>query len=532
MPNRPHHPSSSPSTSGAQQDSPSSPPDDSQGLHTTKASRASDTTEAARASDTTEAARASGSSREPNASGTLGPLGALRATLTPLAWRREALRTNLWLVPTVEIVLAIALFAGTYAIDRAAYNGELHLPAFVISGSADAARQILTAIAAAVITVVTLVFSITIVTLTLASTQFGPRMLRNFIRDWITQVTLGTFVATFVYAILALVSIAPGHHGEFVPHLSVTTTMALVVVDVAVLVLFIDHIAKSIQLPQVIASIAGDLGRAIEAEVSQAADVRVAGPSLAELTRRLDREGATIRAPHSGYLQFVRVDALVALAGGADAVIRLRHRPGHFVVEGEPLAEVWPAQAAASVARSLGGAHATGSHRTLAQDMSFAVDQLVEIAIRALSAAVNDTFTALACIDWLGDAQCKLAARWRPSVVHCDAAGRVRVIGVTIGFRRLIERAHEKIRQASAGMPAVMIRQLDALAKILPYTHTPEQRAVLLEQADMIWRLCEESVPERADRMAVRRRYDLVASIAGTLGAGAPATPTPGRRSA
>src|SRR5580658_8266480 len=158
----------------------------------------------------------------------------------PSAWRREALRTNLWLVPTVEIVLAVALFAVTYALDRGAYDGSLRLPSWVISGTADAARQILTTIAAAVITVVTLVFSITIVTLTLASTQFGPRMLRNFIRDRITQLTLGSFVATFVYSILVLVSIGGGAHGAFVPHLSITVCMALVVIDVAVLVVFID----------------------------------------------------------------------------------------------------------------------------------------------------------------------------------------------------------------------------------------------------------------------------------------------------
>src|ERR1700679_1799681 len=169
----------------------------------------------------------------------------------PSAWRREALRTNLWLVPTGEIVLSVGLFVVTYALDRAAYNGTLSFPSFVNSGSADAAREILTAIAAAVITVVTLVFSITIVTLTLASTQFGPRMLRNFIRDRITQFTLGSFVATFVYSILVLVSIGPGAHGDFVPHLSITVCLALVVADVAVLVVFIDHIAKSIQLPRV-----------------------------------------------------------------------------------------------------------------------------------------------------------------------------------------------------------------------------------------------------------------------------------------
>jgi uncharacterized membrane protein len=431
------------------------------------------------------------------------------------AWRREALRTNLWLVPTVEIALAAALFAGTYALDRAAYDGSLHLPSFVISGTADAARQILTAVAAAVITVVTLVFSITIVTLTLASTQFGPRMLRNFIRDWVTQVTLGSFVATFVYAILALITIGPGGHGEFVPHLSITVTLVLVVLDVLALVVFINNIAKSIQLQQVVAGIAGDLTGAIDVDVGHpAASHHKAGPSLTEVVVRLDEDSGVVRAPRSGYLQFVRIDKLVDIAVHSRAVIRLLHRPGHFVVEGQPLADVWPASAAPGVARALGGAHATGPYRTLTQDLSFAVDQLVEIAIRALSPAVNDTFTALACIDWLGDGLSKIADRWRPDVVHRDRTGRVRLIIVTVGFRRLVERAHEKIRQASRGMPAVMIRQLEALAKVMPYTSSPEQRRVLLEQAEMILRSSEESVPEAADRVDVRERYDAVMNAA------------------
>jgi uncharacterized membrane protein len=433
----------------------------------------------------------------------------------PSAWRREALRTNLWLVPTVEIAVAVALFALTYALDRASYDGSLHFPSFVISGSADAARQILTAIAAAVITVVTLVFSITIVTLTLASTQFGPRMLRNFIRDRITQLTLGSYVATFVYAILALVCIGPGKHGEFVPHLSITVTMALVILDVAVLVVFIDHIAKSIQLPQVIASIARDLSRAIEAEVAVPADGRSkTGPSLSEMLVRLDEDSGVVRAPSSGYLQYVSMSTLIEIASRSHAVIRLLRRPGHFVVEGEPLANVWPAAAAPEVARALGGAHATGPHRTLTQDLSFAVDQLVEIAIRALSPAVNDTFTALACIDWLGDGLGKIAERWRPATVHRDATGSVRVITVTVNFDRLLERAHDKVRQASRGMPAVMIRQLDGLTKVIASTTSHEQRELVLRQAAMIMRGCDESVPEAADRADVRRRYDAVLEAA------------------
>jgi len=429
----------------------------------------------------------------------------------PSAWRREALRTNLWLVPTLEIVVAVALFAGTYALDRASASGSIHLPGWIHNGGADPARTVLTAIAAAVITVVTLVFSITIVTLTLASTQFGPRMLRNFIRDRITQITLGTFVATFVYSVLTLAAVGSAEHGTFVPHLSITVTMALVIVDVAVLVVFINHIAKSIQLPQVIASIAGDLSRAIDADSAlPLTGAQKAGPSLAELLARLDEDSGVVRAPGSGYLQFVRMDTLIDISVRSNAVIRLLHRPGHFVAEGQPLAHVWPAKAAPGVARALGGAHATGPHRTLTQDLSFAVDQLVEIAIRALSPAVNDTFTALACIDWLGDGLSKIAERWHPEAVHRDAAGWVRVITRTVGFRRLVERAHDKIRQASRAMPAVMIRQLDGLVNIMSNAGSPEQRAVLIEQAEMIMRSCEESVPDAADRADVQRHYDAV----------------------
>jgi uncharacterized membrane protein len=428
-------------------------------------------------------------------------------------WRREALRTNLWAVPTVEVALAIALFAGTYALDRAAYNGNLSLPSWVISGNADAARQILTAIAAAVITVVGVVFSITIVTLTLASTQFGPRMLRNFIRDRGTQFTLGTFVATFVYAILALVSISPSSHGNFVPHLSITVTLGLVVLDLAVLIFFIHHIAKSIQLPQVIASIAGDLSKAIDAQVASGSARRPVderGPSVTELSFQMAESAGVVRATKSGYLQFVRYDTLIDIAARTSAVIRLLHRPGHFVVEGHPLATVLPAEAAADVARSLERAHVIGPHRTLTQDMAFAIDQLVEIAIRALSPAVNDTFTALTCIDWLGDSLCKIALRWNPTTIHRDDGGYVRVVTAELSFSRFVQRAFEKIRQASRGMPAVMIRQLDALAKIRDYAGTEEQRQVLVEQAAMILRASCESVPEAADRADVQRRYDAV----------------------
>src|ERR1700756_2078874 len=196
-------------------------------------------------------------------------------------WHREELRTNLWFVPLLLRLGALGLFGLTLRLDRAAYYGRLRPPTWVISGSADAARQILTSIAASVITVVGIVFSITIVTLTLASTQFGPRMLRNFIRDRGTQLTLGTFVATFVYATLVLISIG-GATGQFVPHLSITVAVVLVATSMGVLIYFIHHIATSIQLPQVIASIARDLSHAIDAEGTAVGPALEAGPSVVE----------------------------------------------------------------------------------------------------------------------------------------------------------------------------------------------------------------------------------------------------------
>jgi uncharacterized membrane protein len=186
---------------------------------------------------------------------------------------------------------------------------------------------------------------------------------------------------------LALISIG----STFVPHLTVT-------------------------VPQVIASIAGDLADAIDAEEapSERAGELVSGPPSDVLLARLDRAGHVVTAPASGYLRFVRNATLVRIATECDAVIRLHYRPGHFLTKGRPMATVWPPEAADTIGRRLESVHITGPLRTLSQDIAFGIDQLVEIAIRAQSPAVNDTFTAMTCIDWLGDSLCKIAVDWHP----------------------------------------------------------------------------------------------------------------------
>jgi uncharacterized membrane protein len=429
-------------------------------------------------------------------------------------WRKEALRTTLWVVPLALLLIAVALFMVTYHLDYQVYEHATFLPSWVRIESADGARQLLSALAAGVITVLGVVFSVTIVALTLASQQFGPRMLRNFIRDVGTQMTLGSFVATFVFAVLTLGAIGGGNRSNtFVPQISVTVALILVFGNVLVLIYFIHHITVTIQLPEVISAIAGNLSRAIDlqfpaAERAPTRRIFSTGRSAADLRELLSNEGSAVTATKSGYLQFVSYEKLVGIAAKHGVVVQVLYRPGHFVTHGLPLARVWPPSEAREVIAALARAHITGPHRTLDQDPVFAIDQLVEIAIRALSPAVNDTFTALTCIDWLADGLCTASERALFDGVHRDGDGVIRVIELGPNYARMVNRAYDKIRQAGAEMPAVAIRLLESLAKVLAYTRSDEQRATLLRQADIIWRASKAAPIDGEDRQEIQRRYE------------------------
>jgi uncharacterized membrane protein len=219
-----------------------------------------------------------------------------------------------------------------------------------------------------------------------------------------------------------------------------------------------------------------------------------------------------VTAPTSGYLRFVRQATLVRIAEEYDAVIRLHDRPGHFITQGHPMATVWPPGVADQIGRRLENVHFTGPLRTLTQDIAFGVDQLVEIAIRALSPAVNDTFTAMTCIDWLGDSLCKIAVDWHPHTYYRDRGGEIRLITVPVSYERLVQRSFEKIRQSAGGMPAVLIRQLEVLSTIMAVA--PASRAqILLDQAAMIQRVNLRTVPEQADQDDITARYDALLAL-------------------
>lgn len=418
------------------------------------------------------------------------------------------MRSSFWFIPAIMAAAAVALaFAAVAAEsvfeDRPAYTG-----------GAEGATAMLGTIAGSMITIAGVVFSITLVALSLASSQFGPRLLRNFMRDTANQVVLGTFVATFLYCLLVLRTVRHSDDAEFVPHLAVTIGVLLAVLSLGVLIYFIHHVSLSIHADQIVARVHADLTDEIDALYPpRSGDERpLPGEEHAPLPEFLEAASRSILAPHDGYLQYVDMETLTELGRREDVVIRLERRPGHYLVADAPMASVWPAS---RVSEDVGGrirtAFVIGNQRTEGQDVEYAIGQLVEIALRALSPSVNDPFTAISCVDRLGSGLCRLAPRDVPPPIRTDADGRTRVISPAVTFPAVVNAAFDQIRQHARTSAAVTIRLLDTIAVIAQFVRRAEDRAALQRQADMILRGADDGLPEAEDRRVVEERYRRVA---------------------
>ena len=327
---------------------------------------------------------------------------------TRLRSRRDI---NLWRIPLRLSLAAIALFAITLVPDILDKYGLIHIPSWLTMGSIDDARAILSAMMGAVATVLALIFSVALLVLSMVATLFGPRLLYRFLQDWVTQATIGMFMGTFVYICLVFLVTHQDPRSTFIPQISLIVSWALVVFTFGFLVYYSHRIASSIQNPDMIAGIVDDLyvaaGGAPLAGFGKGTD---AVPDEAEILSQA-KTGAIVPCAKSGYLQQIDHVALVAAAKAADALIVLRFRPGQFALRGEPLAVIIPTENVSTLEVAIDRGILIGRHRTLTQDSEFGIAQVVEIAIRALSPAVNDTFTGVACVDWLADALLTLAER-------------------------------------------------------------------------------------------------------------------------
>jgi uncharacterized membrane protein len=392
---------------------------------------------------------------------------------------------NLWRIPLELSLAAIALFGVTMIPDVLDAYGVIHIPWWLTMGSIDDARAILSAMMGAVATVLALIFSVALLVLSMVATLFGFRVLHRFLQDWVTQATIGLFMGTFIYVCLCFLVTHEDAHSRFIPQVSLITSWLLVVFSFAFLVFYSHRIATSIQNPDMIARIAEDLHPAVVGmRQRRPGEGTGAAPDDGAILRRAET-GGIVPCRKSGYVQHLDHDALVAVAREAGALVVLRFRPGQFVLRGEPLAAVTPASRAPRLEAAIDRHVAIGRHRTLWQDSEFGIAQIVEIGIRALSPAVNDTFTGVACVDWLADALLVLAETPLIEGNWYDTAGELRVWVPAVRIERLVKLAFDQIRQASTTTPAVLIRQLEAIRRLAPRMPNAARR-MLADEAEAI----------------------------------------------
>ncbi len=424
----------------------------------------------------------------------------------------DSLRSNFWFVPSLMVAGSVLLSFLTLWLDHRPEPGRIASAALTYSRGPEGARAILSAVAGSMVTIASLTFSITIVTLQLASSQFGPRLLRSFVRDRGNQVVLGTFIATFTYCLLVLRAVNGTEEHEFVPHLSVIIALLLTLASLGVLIYFIHHTSYSIQAETVVDSVGRDLREAIDRlfpeSLGKDATAAERPPAAATLPAGFDAGSRPVPATESDYLQAVDGERLLEMATEKDLVLRVEHRPGRFVVEGQDLVRVWPATGLDDgLTEAIREAFYFGSRRTLTQDTGFAVDQLVEVAVRALSPGINDPFTAVACLDRLGASLSRLAGRETPSAYRFDEGGQLRVVAEVTSMAGLVDAAFHQIRQAARTNAAVTLRLLETIAVILPFARDATFRESLRRHAALVLEGSQEGLPSASDRREAAERY-------------------------
>ena len=359
------------------------------------------------------------------------------------------------------------------------------------------AQVILGGIAAAMMTVVSIVFAILLMTLTLASMQFSPRIIVSFSQDRVTQQTLGIYLGTFTYCLAALPA-ARSLPRPFEPVVSVVGAMLLALACVAWLLYFIHHISEAISVNHIVDRIAQETEAIIDETMPQPLrSDRLPDEALGGSSLEPDPREAPVLSAVSGYVRFIDASRLVALAKSSGMTVRVLRRVGHFVPQGIPLLMASKGgRLTPAVEEALRGAFEFGPTRTLQQDVEYGILQIVDIALKAISPAVNDPSTAITCIDQISRILIRFALREPPSPLLYDPPGTVRVILPWLGFDRLTESAFEQIRLYARSDVAVSLRLLRALGDIAATTPDAAYRRTLAERGRRIVAGCQGQFDE------------------------------------
>jgi uncharacterized membrane protein len=428
-------------------------------------------------------------------------------------WSHET-RSSFWFVPALIVLGAVALAAGLIAVDA---NIDLNIVGRwpqLFGAGAEGARGLLTAVASSMITVAGVVFSITIVALSQTSSQYTSRVLRNFMRDRNNQVVLGVFLGIFAYCLVVLRVIRSGDEGAFVPSLAVLGGLILAFVGIGYLIFFIHYISMSIQSSSIIANAAQETIATVDRLFPQRLGDDVEEDEDGDFATSLPTQAwVAVPARNTGYLQSIDGGELLAWASEHGTIVRMERGIGEFVVEGTPLVSLAnPGGADEATTDALNALYVISPHRTVEQDASFGIRQLVDIALKALSPGINDTTTAVMCVDYLGAILVRLASRPIATAHRLDR-GELRVIALRPCFDSLLTEAFDQIRQNAAGSVAVLTRLLHTLEIIAGQTANVRRRQSLRQQADLIATLAERTIPSSHDCAGVKTAYVRLAHV-------------------
>jgi uncharacterized membrane protein len=421
------------------------------------------------------------------------------------AW--DGIRTSLWFVPSIMMTGAVALFAAGLWLDTGvlARNGRA-VPWWVYVSSPEDARTVVSTLLSSMITMTSLVFSITMVVLTLAANQFGPRLIRNFMADLQTQVVLGTFVMTILYCLIVLSAVGYRGSENELPFFTVTIAILLTGVSTALLVIFIHTLARSIVSETVIERVGCELDDILETLEPLRPDREDPAPEDV-LPADFEQRSARFGPEKAGYIQAIEFGSLVEAGRRSGVVIGLYFRPGDYVAQDGCGIAVCPREEdTPELRKKILGSIAVDIHRTPVQDVEYSIRHLVEIAVRALSPGINDPYTAVAVVHRLSSSLSQLMKRALPPGVFRDESGAVRVVCPRPRYATIIKAAFDQIRQNSADKPLVVIHQIEALSRIAEYATLPSQVEALREQLTILAEDAERGIANGSDWTAVTAR--------------------------
>lgn len=424
------------------------------------------------------------------------------------------IKSSFAFVPTLmslSAILAAYLFIWIDKLDNPTIKD---ISSYVYNGGADGARTLLSTISASMIGIAGVTFSITIVALTLASGQFGPRLLRNFMKDLGNQFVLGTYISTFIYCLFVIQAIRSVGDLDFIPRLSIAFAMFLAILGLGVLIFFFHYISTSIQADYVIADAYKDLHRAIDksfpARVEITGNKKFSHNTLITINEESHPHVWQIQSSKSGYLQAIDYEGLVTLAQKEEIIIELKLMPGDFQMMGSGIMTIKANQSNLDLSTTLNDCMIVGKQKTSDQDMEYSIDQLVEIAVRALSPGINDPTTAITCIDHLSSALSIIALRQFPPNIYMDSDEQLRVIAKPYSFTGMFNTAFDQIRQNGSGSEAICIRLLEVFEKMAPIMITKEQKDLIHQHAEMVHTASEKNFEEDRDKEIANKLYKKV----------------------